>query len=288
MDLTKQAQEWHPLTLPSLGYFYEDKVPDGKVMITPWTTVQEEMIAKYSGDSRVDYADALIQNNLALPNGFQYDQLMVSDFMFVMVQLRILSLCSSYSFFYPCTTCRKDVETHIMLDTLPVIVPDETWPREPIKVKLPKCKKEVGLRFTRLQDQKKVEELSKQSYGPTTHKLARQITEVNGKLLPYDERLAFVRSLALLDCRVIDNTLDKWYFGYQLDIDVNCAGCKTSRKVVLPTVATFFHPTASDIERETGLAGTDREGDGLPSDEGVRVEGSKTAAGAEAKAVRKV
>jgi hypothetical protein len=251
---TIDNREWHPVTLPSYGLYYNGKVPDGKVMITPWTTAQEEMMARYSSGEQ-SMAELMVLNSVKFPEGFSYDQLLITDSFYLLVQLRVLSLCSSYSFTNVCTACRNKHESHLMLHELSVRVPDEDWPQEPFDIKLPKCKKKVGLQFLRIADQKKVHEMVQKSAvsSEIVTRLARQMVTIDGQPKTYDERVEFIRNCKLLDSRVMDNALEKWVTGYLMEYPVTCPKCQNVDNIGIPSEPSFFRPRDSDIAREEGM-----------------------------------
>ena len=252
MDMTQSTNEWSAVTLPSLGYYYGDRIPGGKILITPWTTMQEETLIKSGGST--DPIELLVKSNIKLPDpAFQYEDLIFTDEFFLFIQLRILSLCGSYTIRFHCKGCGKDDDGVLDLRTSPVKVPDTTFPKEPFEVILPKTKKVVTMRLQRVKDLRKIASYTG-SVGKNIYRLARMMDTVDGRPLPFEEKVEWIKRLPLLDVRVIDNNMEKWLPGYAMTDTVKCPTCGKDSEVGIPQQATFFRPTDADISRESTVA----------------------------------
>lgn len=261
-----QNVEWHPVCLPSMGVYYNGACPGGKVTITPWTMVQEEMMVRYSERDPGLIMDQLIANNVKLPDGLKYEDLLVTDQWFLVINLRAISLVQFLTVTHTCPQCGNLDEQQINLLNLTVRVPDP-GDQEPIECRLPKCKKTVGLRFLRVRDIAKSNEYGSShpnDAGDPVYRfrLARKIVSVNGQSVKFEEAIDFVKSLVMIDVISIQKALEKKETGYVTNLDAVCTKCRFVEKGwVLPLHQShFFRPLDSDIAAESGLVGGDGQG----------------------------
>jgi hypothetical protein len=259
---------WQPVQLPSWGLYYGPACPQGKVLILPWRTAQEELIVRYSASQGEDLMDMLVQDNVRLPEGMVYEELLVSDKLFLLFQLRIASLTPYYTATFV-TTGGHQEEKRIDLRELRAKVPDDltTPAQEPFHVRLPRCKREVGLRLLRVRDEKAVlhyarqarEKLHDQGAPGFRIQLARQIETIDGQPRTFDERMEFVRSLIMADSVILQGATRRHETGLDTEVEVTIGGEVIN--VRLPLGAEFFRPRESDIlaafelDESPGLAG---------------------------------
>lgn len=246
--------EWHPITLPSLGRYYGGKVPGGVLKITPWTVVQEEAIIRYSGSMGGDLERELIKNNIGYPPGFSYEDLLLTDQFFLLVNLRSISLVPKMTVVHGCPKCNNIHEVQIDLTKLQAKTPDETDPEEPFKVFLPKKKIDASVRFQRVSDLAAVDKYLSEHPGAvnSTRRLflyARQLVSIGGASLKFDEKLEFVSKLALLDLNAINSMLEKLSPGITGKASVECPKCQhVDNDWMLALTDGFFRPKAIDLE----------------------------------------
>ena len=279
-------ENWVRVTLPSLGQYYGDKVPEGFVEITPWTTAQEEQMVIHGSQSAKDRAkliENLISSNVRLPEGFKYEELLSADQFFLLTRLRALSLTPHYSIDFTCPskTCKKTTEMAFDLDALEVKTPepDET---EPFSVKLPRSGVTVSVRLMRVKDENALtnyriqqEELGipdakERAYR---YKLARQLDAVNGQSLKFDEKVDFIRSLVLIDLQVYKSIFTKHDVGVNMEARAACPHCGFSvPDFDVPIQLCFFNPKQSDIDAAIREAEGNRGGNDLPRVEELHVD----------------
>lgn len=251
--------EWVPVTLPSHGRLYKDKIPGGKVEITPWTVAQEETILRLGEEDAGVMLRKLTENNIRLPGGVSYEDLLSTDHHFLLVQLRCVSYVPWYTTVHVCPSCGKPHAEQIDLQSLEVRVPDadEVY-TEPVGCFLPKKKKEVQLRYLRVRDEAAATAYAASSAGAQPHTVrqmtyARQIESVDGQSLKFDERMAFVLSLPLLDLEAINRRLNSTATGITGRIPTKCPNCQKEDLAWSPPLhVNFFRPAQVDIERGVG------------------------------------
>ena len=258
-----ELNSWHPLTLPSMGRFYKDKMPGGQVQVTPWTTQQEEDLVRHGG--KADFNLRVLRNNVQLPEGLSLEDLLVGDQFFLLVQLRINSLSPYLTYTWPCE-CEKRTETQIDLRTMTCRTPDEDEDN-PFDVKLPRADVMVTMAHQTVRDLLAVQEYAKtHDEGATqTFRFSRQIQAVDGHSLKYDEMKDFVRGLSMLDFQILRRALNDRQIGYILTMDLTCDHCGSVSKQLIPLQNSFFRPDRADLDRAAAdLADGDRAPDTVP------------------------
>lgn len=258
--------EWHPVQLPSMGRHYGDLLPDGKVQITPWTVAQEELIARHSEGSAGDITDQLLQSNTRFPPGFGYGDLLTTDQFFLLLNLRIISFVDFMTLAYACPQCEAVEPLEVKLSDIVVRTAEPEDPDEPFPVFLPNKKVEVKLRFRRVKDLEAAASYVSKMPAATPEVrrkflYARQIEFVDGNSLPFDERLAFVSTLNLLDLQAITRECERHSSGYRGTYPAVCEKCGASDTGWVPPIhEDFFRPKPTDIDRAVQLALQDRSG----------------------------
>lgn len=263
--------ELYTITLPSKGRYYGDKLPGGKLQITPWTVAQEDTIDRMGvEDDSLTSLRQMVENNVRWPSGFSYDDLLVTDHYFILLQLRCLSLTPFMTFPHQCPKCKTDAAVQIDISGAEVRVPDDAdTDVEPFTCFLPKKKVEIGVRFLRIGDEFAADKYSKETVvkSPSTERkftYVRQIVSVGGQSLPFGEKMEFVTSLSMLDLEVLKNKLLKKQTGVTGFFKATCENCKTEDKTWVPPLhVRFFRPLPPDIERAAGGAEKPSTGDKL-------------------------
>lgn len=251
----QDAKEWYPVTLPSRGKFYGEKLPDGKVEITPWTVEQEEVIDQLGAIEPNEMLKRLLTVNVKYPAGFGYGDLLATDQYFILVQLRCVSIVPYLTLTHACADCGNKHEVQIDLRTLPVKEADEEDTTvEPFLVFLPKKKLEVGMRFIRVEDElASVDYVRKTITGgkETARKFlyARQIATVAGQSLKFDEKMDFIQGLAVLDLEVMRRNVSERATGLTGSYSVKCSDCGKGDLWRPPLHPGFFRPSGPDITR---------------------------------------
>jgi len=264
-------REWMPVTLPSRGFYYGDKCPMGEVKITPWTTAQEEAIARSVGGDASALIEQLVINNINLGSGgLTYDDMLVTDHFYLLFQLRRVSLTSHYTIDRVCEQCRLAHKISIDLGTdLPIKDLPEKPVEEPFEVFLPRARKTVTLLFLRVKDEKamnnyaeqKLREVTETGSPATRFRHARRIVAIDEKDEPFQERMTFVTSLRMLDLQVMDMEIEQHETGLVPEMKSACPRCRHKTEWGVPMTAEFFRPSADDIRAEVAAAKRDHGGD---------------------------
>lgn len=260
-----ETTEWYPIQLPSMGRWYGNALPEGKVEITPWTVAQEEMLARrLTGDSK-DPSHNLIRGNTRFTPGFAYEDLLMTDQFFLLLQLRCISFLAFMTLPHQCEKCREIEHVEVELPQITVKTAEPEDPDEPFEVTLPKTGKKVALRFQRIGDIIAADNYVEQSVVKNDDDrrkflYARQITALEGQSLPVDEARDFITSLPLLDLNAIVRTCDRHSTGFRGTYTVECSNCHAPDMEWVPPIhEDFFRPKPTDIDRAMQLAELDRK-----------------------------
>jgi hypothetical protein len=243
------AQEYE---LPSRGYLYGDKLPDGRVYLSPMT-IQEERLLLSMGKNRVRTFSALIDRCLEAP-GMQAQDFCSGDRFFMLLMIRVLSYPQSneYHFDLDCPACRTRFAHSVNLgDGLRIrqLLPGEG---EPFEVMLPMAGKKLGLRYLRGTDEEKIEEFTRREMarsGATlggdpayVYRLAKYVSEIDGSEVPEAAALSFCESLMSADSVAISNCIEENEIGVELLLEYSCPRCGHLFEEDMPFTTEFFRP----------------------------------------------
>jgi hypothetical protein len=257
------APEWHNVTLPSKGMLYGDKLQEGMLQITPWTVAQEEAIARNSEGEQKDLTHELLRTNVKWPQDFSYEDLLLTDQFFLLLNLRIISFIDAMTLPYKCPECDSLQEVEVKLSEIMVKTAEETDPEEPYSVFLPRRKINVTVRQQRVGDLLAAEKYLKSALTEKPERrrvflYARQIVQIDEQTIPFDEKLKFVQILSLLDLTALADVPEKYSTGVQGTYAVECSKCKALDKRWVPEIhSDFFRPKSTDIARACQLAKED-------------------------------
>ena len=259
MDRT-DATEWFPITLPSMGKYYDGKVPGGELKLTPWTVAQEEIMVRYSETRSEELSHDLMRNNIQYPSGFQYEDLLVTDQFFVLVNLRAISFLDFTTQIHECPECEHAEEVEVKFGNMTVRTAEDDDPEEPVPCFLPRKKIEVGLRFRRVSDIIAAAEYLKKvkvKADALSRKFlyARQLVTVDGGSLKFDEKMDFVSRLAVIDLEAMNRVIEKHAVGYTGQYLVSCTKCGVQDERWVPAIhSDFFRPKTADIDKAVRMA----------------------------------
>jgi len=264
-------REWMPVTLPSRGFYYGDKCPMGEVHITPWTTAQEEAIARHTSGKASLLIQQLMTGNIKLgEGGLAYDDLLVTDHFYLLFQLRRVSLTSHYTIERNCSSCGFAHKISVDLGTdLPIKDLSDEPVIEPFEAFLPRAKQTVTLQFLRVRDEaamnnyaeRKLREVTETGSPATRFRHARRIVAIDGKDEPFQERMQFVAGLRMLDLQVMDMVIEEHETGLVPEMTSTCPRCNHVDEWGVPMSAEFFRPSADDIRAEIAAAKLAHGGD---------------------------
>jgi hypothetical protein len=233
--------------LPSRGYFYEGRIPDGVVSISPMGTKEEKLFA--SGGGRGKILDKIFDACISLPSSITHQELVGGDRLFLLLKLRSVSYGNKYSYPYRCRECKESFRGEVNLDKLELREAKEGsgWTFEAL---LPLLGKTLTLRFLTGEDENKVEKYKKnlKSHGMTEgdeyiYRLARRVVAVDGEEVGIREAMELVESLRGLDSMAVRDAIDDNDVGPILELDPECPHCGfVNGPVIMPFDTEFFRP----------------------------------------------
>jgi len=240
--------------LPSRGLLYGDRLPDGKLTISPMTTDDEKLLAGGVGD-RTTLIDRILEKKI-ISKQVPYDELLCGDKVYLLIYLRAITYGADYSFRVKCRGCGNYIVVSIKIpEGLKVRQLDEN-DVEPFVVDLPVSKKTVGLRLMRVSDEKAVQKhlkmnsakYSKIQGDPVyTLRMSKHLVSVDGEDVSPAEALSFCEELYGMDSLTITNTIDSHDCGVDLEIETECNICGFSSLDRMPFTNEFFRPKPQDL-----------------------------------------
>jgi len=248
---TKEVKETVPdinqvdVELPSLGKFYDGRLPEGKVTIRPIKVSEEKLLA--GGGSRMKLVDKVLERCM-LTKTLPLRDMLISDKFWLMLNLRSISYGGDYMFMLKCNNCSMEFRHSITLPTGLQLKRATDSDKEPFDVKLPIANKTVSLRFLRGVDEEEIERYLKQLPRNATdegdpayvYRLSRFIVKVDGKELDPLEKMNFCDGLIGQDSLAIRRAIAENETGPILTIRTQCPGCKADVETSLPLTNEFF------------------------------------------------
>lgn len=240
--------------LPSRGFLYGEKLPEGKMSIRTMTTNEEKFI--YSGrGSMPEKMDKLLARCCSFPQGFKPGDLLVSDRLFLLVKIRLASFPGiPYSFPFQCENenCGEQNNWPCDLTQLEVDYYDDEK-EEPFYVDLPVCKKTIGFRMLRGKDEAQIFAFSKRQKmkkrrdktedATYTYSLARRILTIDGNEVDQATALQFLeRDFVSADSLAFKTAIEKNDCGLNTDIVIECPDCGFMFEKDMPFTKEFLRP----------------------------------------------
>ena len=237
------------VNLPSDGKLYGEGSGLDTVVLRAMTTQELKMIFG-SGDDRMS---AMLKACITDPIDFDVSGLIDADYMYLLIQLRIVTFGPEYKIETTCPHCGNINKSVINLseDLLVNHLPDDF--EEPIKIKLPISGDTVGCKLLRIRDTRMIQKLARKTTKDSKisanealyqYGLAKRIVELNGEAIEFPEAQQYVQNMHAMDSVYITDKLDKIKVGYDMEVEIDsCAQCREVYDVALPIGSEFFRPT---------------------------------------------
>lgn len=235
--------------LPTKGMLYKN-IP-GTVSMRGMTTREEKIIFASNGGN---VFDKVLQRCVTEPANLDTDEFIFADELYLMLQLRKITYGEEYKVVGVCPHCGAKSTYKINLNDLEVKYLADDFV-EPIEVKLPIKGDTLGLKFLRNSDIKYIDKtarkLSKQFDIPVKEmemdvRLARHIVTINGKDVSTEEARSYIdagNGLSGKDSAYIWSALNKYDFGCDTLVSVDCDSCDKEFEFNLPISSEFFRPS---------------------------------------------
>jgi len=247
-ESVRQAEISLPIKLPSLGKLYGDKIPEGEIVIYPIRGQQEEMLASM-GDNQnqaMFMLQHIVQQLVKLPVGMPIQDLLVTDWMALLLNILAFSYSSIVTVTPQCPSCKTQFRHEQDLKNLECTyacdLPGEL--QEPMKTEpLPRSKQVITFQMLRVRHMNEVQDYAqkyqaKQGTGGTdpsfTYSQALHILAIDGESVQTLDAMRWLRQALAYDLTILRQEFAKWATGYDMSALVHCPKCGLSFAAGLP------------------------------------------------------
>lgn len=247
------------LTLPSKGKLYGDKVPGGKIEITPLTG-EQEVILNGAGEDE-ETTRSIIQSVSTFPAELM-DDMLSDDFRFLTVHVMAFSFTDQFRFTSVCSECgHNDVFTVNLPDLKCAMAGkrfDDTFDiewdiraEEPVNLKLKRLTlKDIDMISKEIKNSEHVRRMIQQESGDNKAggnraarmviMLANMIVEVNGQETKSKKDIRdWLRSLPYASLIEAHELAGEHSIGYPSVIEHQCSNCGTEAQLPLKLGPSF-------------------------------------------------
>ena len=271
---------WETCTLPSMGLYYDGRVPDGKVEVRPLGLTADKILATARLTQSGQALDYVYKNHVRFPDkNFNSLDLLSGDRIFLLFYLRGITHGNIYEFSVKCTNDACGIMSTHEYDLMKLQgtfrnAKHAKHPKEPIKIILPHMSKIVGrefwveARFMRgsdLQAMARKRKFDEKITGKAVRSakfgedmsservvLDRTIEEnlnlmilnVNG-VSDRQKVSEVIKRMSAKDTSTVRRVLDEDAPGMDTEIVVTCPNCDTEMRMELPITESFFRPQNS-------------------------------------------
>lgn len=137
---------WEPVTLPSQGIYYDDKIPGGRIEVKPMGVDVDKLLTNQRLIENGSLPSKIVETCTRLPDNFSVREMLAGDFNFLLYYLRGITHGNEYEFTSECPHCKtKNVYTFDLSNLQETVqVPNKNYPEEPMKIDLPKLSESFG------------------------------------------------------------------------------------------------------------------------------------------------
>jgi hypothetical protein len=253
------------VTLPSRGLLYDGKLPDGKITLKPMTTREQGILHSGGTDPLKKYD--IILNNCLCGCSFPTSEWLMTDRLYVMVNLRMRSFGAEYQVPMRCSECSTQYRTIINLaEELKLktyvnkedvvegeyeqVLPLGEDISEPLIYELPIAKDTIQYRFLRGRHEIEIARQSKRMKMTSIDhadpslalRLSLLIDKVNDQELPPVSKHEYVQSMDVGDLESLTVEVEDNESGLDMTVYPRCTNCGYEEEVILPMTAEFFRP----------------------------------------------
>lgn len=262
------------ITLPSLGQYYESKIPGGKIQVRPMGIMEDKAFATARLAQTGQALDRVFKNCIKFPTEFDPLDLINGDRVFLIFILRGITHGNLYEFVVRCPneSCRQESTHTYDMNQLGRTIRHPQYPEEPIKVRLPYMSNYldrefyVKVRYLRGRDNKTIEEYRRFQSKLVSKRPNYKDVDAKETLIPLDESIeknldlvisdingetdrnkikAVISKLSSTDTSTIRRFLADTMPGLDTMIEITCPQCETIMNIDLPITESFFRPKDS-------------------------------------------
>ena len=232
--------------VPSLGKFYGDKLPGGKVMLRAMTVREEKLLLAGTLQDALDKILTVCIVSSTIP----IDEFLLTDKFYLLLHLRALSYGSEFDFQLECPACGNSFMYKLQLPeglTLKIANDQDV---EPFDITLPVSGKKVSLRFLRGKDEKNIEfyarQLKQEDGDPSySYRMATHIVALDGKPVTVLEAKAFCEDMIGRDSMAFRTAIAERETGLDLSVKAVCPACRQEVLARMPMTRRFFPANVS-------------------------------------------
>lgn len=248
---TNDSNFTQEVVLPSRGLL-NPEIPEGK-LIQRCMMVGDQKYLAGSNQSASKSLHQIIQRTITSPEGFDVSNLTLSDTLYLLFKLRILSYGKDYKFRTRCPECGKKIDVLIDLSELPVNTLDDSY-EEDLVVKLPHRGDTV---YTKITTNKDSEELAdelkrrkRRNPDDESEYILRIVNSIDKITLEKEKKdlthpidiERYVSTMTDLDASAILAARDRIVFGISPVVEHICPECKEYIDISVQFSGDFFRP----------------------------------------------
>lgn len=240
------------VVLPSRGLL-NPEIPEGK-LTQRCMMVADQKYLSGGTQSPTESLHTLLQRTVTSPEDLDVSKLTLSDTVYLLFKLRILSYGDVYKFSVRCPDCGKKVDVEINLSELQVNTLEDDY-EDNLIVELPRRGDTVYTKILTNQDtdslSKEIKRRKKRNPNDDSEyvlRIAYSISKI--KLKDSKEELTslvdierYISSLTDLDASVILSTRDSVSFGIVPTVEYVCPECRNYIDIPLQFSGDFFRPS---------------------------------------------
>jgi hypothetical protein len=275
----EQLIPWEETTLPSKGLYYGWS--SGVVSVKAWSAKVDKILATARLAQTGQSIDYMLQECCRFPDGFDIQNMLVGDQIYLLYYLRGITHGNIYEFASTCPNeqCQQAATNTVDLNDLvsTIVWADESLGNEPFKITLPYLSKTTereitaSIRFLRVHDANTIQRAKKAKnmlVGGSRAKIkprerARQIVDHSHDEVVLDDLVTqnietvivdimgvndrfkiknIVNKMHSTDIAVIREWLSNHTPSIETTIEIQCAHCNESYRTMLPITESFFRP----------------------------------------------
>lgn len=255
---------WEEIQLPSLGLYYGDLLPDGKLQVRPMGITAEKILSTQRLAATGKSIDLMLKRCIKFPNGLNPEDLLIGDKNFLFFYIRGITYGPDYNFLYTCSDkqCGRASEYEGSLHDVRVKFAKPELGPEPFKIELPilsaSAKKKVWAKAKMLRGKesreimneistsRRYEDLDATIDETISSNIARLIVEVGtdeSSTTDKEKIRKFVERLHSNDAKKIDKFIEEASPGVESRVKLVCQHCGNEMNGELPITEAFFRPS---------------------------------------------
>ena len=242
--------------LPSKGFLYDNKLPDGYIEVRPFT-IKEEMLLTDPRLLKTQNVLSLLLKEVIITPNISSEELLTFDRIFLFLYLRTISYGKMYPIKINCPYCLSSLNVEIDLSQLPIRYAEKKEDlQEPFKIELPHLETNVYLRYSRGKDELPTDFQAQFGRGNPEEDEMRLfmrkeniefLTRITTKIDNVEEKdwKDFYYYLTPRDFDYIFFSYLKREYGIKTLVEITCSECGGKFKKILPFHTTFFRSADS-------------------------------------------